>query len=141
MSMGYTAKPFGTAPGGGPVPIEPTDLWPGAGPPVMPEGLLPKRLEDYARAASITIGADEGGLAIAALAVSAAAIDDAIKLQVMPYSRWYEEARMWAAPVGPPSTKKSPIIKAVCEGLKREDRVLARQYAAQKALLGRVAEG
>jgi hypothetical protein len=133
MSMGFTAKPFGSAAGGGSVPIEPTDLWPSAGPPVMPEGLLPKRLEDYARASSITIGADEGGFAIAALAVSAAAIDDVIKLQVMPYSKWYEEARIWAAPVGPPSTKKSPIIRAACEGLNREDRVLARRYAAQKA--------
>ena len=70
--------------------IEPHNFWPEFGPPRLPEGLLPERIETFARGAALSIGADIGGLAMAALAVAAAAIHDNIQLQVMPFTNWKE---------------------------------------------------
>jgi Protein of unknown function (DUF3987)/Primase C terminal 2 (PriCT-2) len=112
--------------------IEPYNFWPDAGLLAMPEGLLPQRIETYARSASIVVGADEGGFAMAALTIVAGSIDDAIKLQVLPYSKWLERARLWTALVGDPSTKKTPIISTTCEALEKEDAHLWRVYQAQR---------
>ena len=113
--------------------VGPVDLWPSAGAPVLPERLLPKRIETFARAAGIVTGADPGGFAMAALAVAAASIDDAIKLLVTPYSDWLEAARIWIALVGEPSTKKTPIINTTCKALREEDYRMHRGYCAQMA--------
>jgi Protein of unknown function (DUF3987) len=112
--------------------VEPYNFWPDTGPLVMPEDLLPQRIESYARSASIVVGADEGGFAMAALTVVAGSIDDAIKLQVLPHSKWLERARLWNALVGDPSSKKSPIISTTCEALEDEDARLWRGYQAQR---------
>ena len=114
--------------------VEPIDLWPSAGAlPPLPVGLLPQRIETFARAAAIVVGADDGGFAMAALAVAAGSLDDAIKLSVMPYAKWVESARIWVALVGDPSTKKTPIINTTYEALKSADNALYRLYAAAKA--------
>ena len=114
--------------------VEPIDLWPSAGAlPPLPVGLLPSRIETFARAAAIVVGADDGGFAMAALAVAAGSLDDAIKLLVMPYAKWVESARIWVALVGDPSTKKTPIINTTYEALKSADKALYRFYAAAKA--------
>ena len=59
----------------------PVDLWAKFDPPPLPIGLLPKVIEDFALEQSELIGADPSGLAMAALAVSAAALPDYVKLQ------------------------------------------------------------
>ena len=58
----------------------PVDLWAKFDPPPLPIGLLPKVIEDFALEQSELIGADPSGLAMAALAVSAAALPDYVKL-------------------------------------------------------------
>ena len=113
--------------------FEPYNFWPDDNPPDMPEGLLPKQIETYARSASIVVGADAGGFAVSALAIAAATIDDAIKLQVMPFSKWMERARLWVALVGPPGVKKTPIINTTSEALESEDTKLWRAYKAARA--------
>ena len=100
---------------------EPHNFWPDFGPPRLPEGLLPQRVETFARGAALSIGADIGGLAMAALAVCAAAIHDMIQIRVMPFTNWLEAARLWVALVGGPSTKKTPIINAACAPFRTED--------------------
>ena len=112
--------------------IEPHNFWPEFGPPRLPEGLLPERIETFARGAALSIGADIGGLAMAALAVAAAAIHDNIQLQVMPFTNWRESARLWVAEMGGPSTKKTPIINAACAPLRQEDNRLWGQYSRRK---------
>ena len=65
-------------------------------------------IEDYAFAQAQTMGADPGGIAMAALAVCAAATPDRIKLMMKRRtSDWIEEARLWVALVGLPSAKKA----------------------------------
>ena len=113
--------------------LKPVDLWPAEGAPILPEGLLPARIETFARASATMIGADEGGIATAALAAAAGAIDDAIKLRVMKNNLWMESARLWVALLGDPSSKKTPIINAVMAALKQADHELYRNYAMHKS--------
>ena len=113
---------------------EPYDFWSHGDPPDMPLGLLPEWIETYARSASIVVGADAGGFAVSALAIAAATIDDAIKLPVLPYSKWMERARLWAALVGPPGVKKTPIISTTSEALEAEDTRLWLEYKRAKML-------
>src|SRR5690606_657159 len=73
---------------------------------------------------------DPAGLAMAALAVSAAAITDDIKVQVKRHDpTWRERAGAWVALVGSPSMKKTPIISAAVRPLRKIDANLMRTYS------------
>ena len=113
--------------------VTPVDLWPDANPPMLPEGLLPRRIEAFARAAAKVIGADVSGFAMAGLAVSAAAIPDSIQLRPMRHSPWTESARIWVAVVGDPSARKTAILAAASAPLKREDRRRYQDFLSKKA--------
>jgi len=113
--------------------VTPIDLWGHLNPPELPRGLLPAVIERFALVQGGLMGVDPGGLAVAALVVCAAAIPDAIELQVKKHDRgWTESARLWAALVGPPSTKKTPSLREAVRPLARIDAAYAREYAAAK---------
>jgi Protein of unknown function (DUF3987) len=118
----------------------PVDLWADANPPVLPEDLLPERIENFARAAAKVVGADVGGFAMAALAASAAAIPDSIQLRPMRHSLWTESARIWVAEVGDPSARKTAIISAASAALKREDRRRYQDYLSKRAFFDALAK-
>jgi hypothetical protein len=110
-------------------PVIPVDLWGKFNPPPLPTGLLPPVIEQYAIAQAEMMGCDAGGLAMAVLTVCAAVISDRIELQMKrhdPY--WKEAARIWVALVGPPSTKKSPIMRQAVRELVHLDIELHRDY-------------
>jgi hypothetical protein len=107
---------------------DPVDLWGSFDPPELPQGLLPPVIEQFARANGDQMGADPAGLAVAALVTCAAAIPDAIKIKVKRHDDWHESARLWAALMGPPSAKKSPIISAATAPLCRLDVEMMRQW-------------
>ena len=112
--------------------IAPVDLWGTFAPPAFPRGVLPPVIEAFAVDEGEAMGADPAGLAAAALCVCAAALPDAIKLQVKEHrGGWLESARLWVALVGDPSTKKSPIIAAAERPLARIDRKLFKQYRSE----------
>ena len=115
--------------------LEPVDLWPNANPPVLPENLLPERIETFARAAANkeSSAPTKSGFAMAALAVSAAAIPDSIQLRPIQHSPWTESARLWVALVGDPSARKSAILIAASAALKREDRQRYQEFLREKA--------
>jgi len=93
--------------------VDPVDLWAKFDPPTLPRGVLPEVIEAFAFDRGMAMGCDMGGLAVSALAVCAAAIPDSIKLQPKKYDTgWLEPARLWVAPVGLPSTMKSPMMDA-----------------------------
>ena len=112
--------------------VEPVDLWAQFEPPALPIELLPKTIADFVSEQSELIGADPGGLALAALTVCAAAIPDRIKLAVKRHGGWRESARLWVAEVGPVSGKKTPILNTATWPLVEIDMALCRIYAAAK---------
>ncbi|MGQ3156329.1 DUF3987 domain-containing protein [Neoaquamicrobium sediminum] len=80
------------------------------------------------------MGADPAGLAMAALTVCAATISDDVKLQVKQHDpNWKEPARIWTALIGPPSTKKSPIINATVHPLAKIDNRMVREWQTKSA--------
>jgi hypothetical protein len=112
---------------------DPVDLWAKFDPPTLPRGILPDVIERFAFEQGSAMGADMAGIAVSVLAVCAAAIPDKIKLQVKRHDKgWRESARIWVALVGPPSSKKSPILAAAVRPLRRIDTELARKYAEAK---------
>jgi hypothetical protein len=114
--------------------IQPVDLWGKLNPPALPTGLLPAVIERFAVVQGEMMGADPAGLAVAALVVAGAAIPDCIQLEVKHHSQgWTEEARLWAALIGTPSTKKSPILRAAAKPLLAIDTRLYRSYTAATA--------
>lgn len=113
-------------------PLRPVDPWEIRKHPQLPAGLLPKAIEEFAVSQSEIMGVDAGGLAVAALAVCAAAIPDAITLKVKRHDDWEESARLWVALIGNPSAKKSPIINAATRPLRSIDDELVRQYLDKK---------
>lgn len=116
------------APGAPAFTDDPVDLWGQFHPPALPHGLLPPILEQFARVQGARMGADPAGLAVAALVTCAAAITDGVKLKVKRHDDWTESARLWAALVGSPSTKKSPILSAATGPLCRIDAELFRDW-------------
>lgn len=101
---------------------DPVDLWGRFDPPALPKGQLPGLIEDFALIQGEQMGADPAGLAVAALVTCAAAIPDRIKAKVKQHDDgWFEAPRLWAALVGSPSAKKSPILNAAAEPLRQID--------------------
>lgn len=112
---------------------DPVDLWGKFDPPELPRGLLPKLIEDYAFTQAKRMGVDPSGIAVSGLVVCASAITDRIQLNMRKYDdQWRESARVWAGLVGPPSTKKSPIISNAVDPLKEPDKELLNNYLSAK---------
>jgi len=111
-----------------PDPMDPVDLWGHFPAPDLPEGLLPTVIEEWARTNAAQMGADPAGLAVAGLVTCAAALSDAIKIKVKRHADWTESARLWAALVGLPSAKKSPIIAEATRPLCALDMQLMRAW-------------
>ena len=112
---------------------DPVDLWGRFDPPALPEGLLPPIIEEFARVNGNQMGADPAGLAVAALVTCAAAIPDMVAIKVKRHADWTESARLWAALIGPPSAKKSPIITAATGPLCRLDVEMMRAWQKRLA--------
>lgn len=112
---------------------DPVDLWSKLSPPSLPTGLLPRQIEAFALNEAEQMGADPAGIAMAALAVCAAAIPDRVRIKVKRHGHWYENARLWVALIGSPSTKKSPIISQAVRPIARLDTTMMRRFLAKLA--------
>ena len=110
---------------------DPVDLWDNFDAPKLPKGLLPPLIEQFALLNGKQMGADPAGLAVAALVTCAAALPDQVQIKVKRHDDWKESPRLWAALVGPPSAKKSPIIAAATEPLCRLDIEMMRKWQRQ----------
>jgi hypothetical protein len=111
---------------------DPVDLWRQFDPPELPRGVLPQFLERFAVEQAEQMGLDCGGLAMCALVICGTVIRDRIKLKVKRHDSWCEAARLWCALVGPPSTKKSPMIDRAAEPVCEIDARLRREYHQKK---------
>src|SRR4029077_19338786 len=102
-------------------------------PPPLPEGLLPEVIEDFAFEQADIMGCDPAIIAASALAVCAAAIPDATKLQVKKHdTNWKESARLWVGIVGEPSVMKTPAMALAVKPLHELDAHYVRRYMRAK---------
>lgn len=98
-----------------PTKADAVDLFGNLALPPFPVAVLPDAVAAYAGDQAELIGVDPAVIGIAALGALAGCIDDRIKIQPKRYDpTWTESARIWVAPIGDPSAKKSPgIAKAL----------------------------
>jgi hypothetical protein len=94
--------------------IPPVDLWGAAdltGQPDLDLAHVPPIIADMAADEAERLGVDPAMLAIPALVVCAAALDDGHRLQPRRHdTRWTESARLWAAVVALPGGRKTPAL-------------------------------
>lgn len=116
-----------------PIGTEPFDLFGRFPLPPLPSGVMPGIIENFAFAHARLMGCDPTGLAMAALSVCATALPDQIKLQVNQNSKgWLESSRLWTALIGPPSSKKSPILSLAIKPLAELDKEVFQNWQAEK---------
>ncbi len=111
----------------------PLDLWARYNPPVMPKGILPDIIEEFALSRAEQMGVDPGGIAMSAITACAAVIKDSIKIKVKQHEKWTESARIWTMLIGDPSYKKSPIMRAATGKIKSLDADML--YAGNRAMM------
>jgi Protein of unknown function (DUF3987)/Bifunctional DNA primase/polymerase, N-terminal len=111
---------------------EPVDLWGSFEPPMLPKGILPSLIENFAFTEGENMVCDPAGLALAALTVAASVIPDTIQLRMKPKTNaWKESARLWTMLVADVSGKKTPILNRATWPIKLIDSQLYREYAAE----------
>ena len=96
--------------------------------PVFPFDTLPPVLQDYIASQSVVIGGDPSALAMAVLATCSGALDHRFRLKMMTHGGWYVSPRLWVLLVGPPSSRRTPIINAACMPLEEYQTTSLRQY-------------
>ena len=107
----------------------PINLWAKGVGPALPRRVLPAVIENFVIEHGVLMGADPAGLAVGALIVCAGMIPDFIKLRVKHHDTlWRESARLWATLVGPPSTKRTPVLHKLTHLVNKFDVQLERQY-------------
>ena len=91
-----------------------------AGDPALPFGVLPDVLEAFAFDKAERLGVDPSMIALPALAVCAASLDDRYQIQPQVHDHeWKESARLWLAVVEEAGGKKTPAINSAIAPLNR----------------------
>ena len=127
--------------GSGPAPKgdfddDPADLWADESfPPDLPPGLLPPVLDKFVTDESERKGVERGAVAVAALVVCAAAAPAGFQIQIKQHDTGHtDHAIQWGALVGPPATRKTPVLNEVIRPLKAiEDRRIAEDQPKLRA--------
>jgi hypothetical protein len=96
--------------------------------PEFPFDVLPPVLQDFVASQSIVIGGDPSAMAMAALAACSGAIDHRFALKMMQHGDWYARPRLWVVMVGPPSSRRTPMIDAACKPLEDYQAGLQKEY-------------
>lgn len=93
----------------------------------------PPPIAQFAHAFSLATGIDHSGMIVAATTAAAAIIDDSIRLEVNPGSRWFVSARLWSFLCAPPSGGKSPTIRPATDPIKQLHMWLYSQWERENA--------
>jgi hypothetical protein len=103
--------------------VDPLDIFGDAslsGSPELPPGVLPAVLEAFAVDKAQRLGVDPSMIALPALAVCAASLDDFYQIQPRVHDHeWTESARLWVAVIEEAGGKKTPAINAAIAPLNR----------------------
>ena len=110
-------------------PIGPTlDPWERFIAPPFPLETLPQVLQRFVRHTAASIGCDPAAVAMSALTVCSAALDQRFTLKMKRTGAWRVQPRLWTVLIGAPSTKKSPLMVACTRPLKDHEAIGVREY-------------
>ena len=91
--------------------------------PLLSPDMLPEVISDYAFDEASRLGVDAALVAVPCLGVSAAMLDDAVRLQARQLdNRWTEPARLWLGLVDEPGSNKTGALKAAIDPAKEIER-------------------
>lgn len=116
--------------------VQPIDLWASFEPPTLPHNLLPDQIEQFARVLSFHMGADAGGLAVAAIATCAGSIPDHVRIQVKRNDASWTESSSHLASVDrhPVNKEDSDNIRGVASASENRWRNGSLVYAGKGSL-------
>jgi hypothetical protein len=101
--------------------------------PQFPLDVLPPDIASYVQARAIETGACLSAIAASVLTAASGAISHEARLYLKPGKNFPVGPRLWSAIIGPPSSKKSPVIEGAIKPLiKAQQQVQAGQWAAWK---------
>ena len=96
--------------------------------PEFPFDTLPPVLQEFVASQSSVIGGDPSALAMAVLAACSGALDHRFSLKMMKHGNWVTHPRLWVLLVGPPSSRRTPLINAACAPLEAYQAALLREH-------------
>lgn len=99
--------------------------------PQFPTTLLPQSIGDYLSLIARQMSVPVDFPATAFLALIGGIIGRSVRLDMRAGQQWEEVANVWAIIVGPPSAKKSPILKRICRPLAAIEEKARQEYVEQ----------
>jgi hypothetical protein len=116
---------------------DPADLWAkneDAEPPALPPGVVPKYIEDFAKDRGRRLGLEPGAIAAATISALGSLISAQNILQMRQLDpHWKVRPIYWCAVIGPPGSRKTPMLTEAMRPVREFEKQLAREQAALDA--------
>ena len=95
--------------------------------PAFPLDILPPASSSRHRGKP-RIGCDPSALAMSVMAAASGALSHKFRLNLMRHKRWWVSPRLWVLLVGPPSRKKTPVIKRALKEIEELQSAAYKKY-------------
>jgi hypothetical protein len=116
---------------------EPADLWAeneDTEPPALPPGVVPKYIADFANDRGRRLGLEAGAIAAATISALGSLISAENILQMRQLDPdWKVRPIYWCAVIGPPGSRKTPMLVEAMRPVREFEKQLARDQAARDA--------
>jgi hypothetical protein len=116
---------------------EPADLWAeneDTEPPALPPGVVPKYIEDFANDRGRRLELEPGAIAAATISALGSLISAKTILQMRQLDpHWKVRPIYWCAVIGPPGSRKTPMLTEAMQSVRQFEKQLAREQAARDA--------
>jgi Protein of unknown function (DUF3987)/Bifunctional DNA primase/polymerase, N-terminal len=116
---------------------EPADLWAkdeDIEPPALPPGVVPKYIADFANDRGRRLGLEPGAIAAATITALGSLISAENILQMRQLDpHWKVRPIYWCAVIGPPGSRKTPMLMEAMRPVREFEKQLAREQAARDA--------
>jgi hypothetical protein len=116
---------------------EPADLWAkneDTEPPALPPGVVPEYIEEFANDRGRRLGLEPGAIAAATISALGSLISAENILQMRQLDpHWKIRPIYWCAVIGPPGSRKTPMLVEAMRPVREFEKQLAREQAARDA--------
>jgi hypothetical protein len=116
---------------------EPANLWAeneDTEVPALPPGVVPKYIADFAKDRGRRLGLEAGAIAAATISALGSLISAENILQMRQRDpHWRVRPIFWCAVIGPPGSRKTPMLAEAMQPVREFEKLLAREQAARDA--------